>query len=334
MPVILGWKHLLHLLTLSVCLPQLAVGLTPSAQDSELNGRWDIMVENEGRRPAWWLKIEGAGTPHVRAGFVGAPGGRLDDIQNLKINDGVLEFFFDRAYRVPGQQKPLRARGVYRGRLVNGRLEGEHWIEGSSVRFRWVGVRAPEIKDHPSQGWKPQNPIELFNGRDLSGWRPLWAPPTGSDFGWRVSNGILANAPPAPDIATDQRFWNFRLQVEYRLQRHSNSGIGLRGRYEVQLLDDYGRPPSDKGNAAIYSRIAPALNASKPAGEWQQLDVTLIGRFVTVILNGVKVIDQKEIEGLTAMACDPNEGEPGPISLQGDHGLVEFRRLTLTPLVR
>jgi hypothetical protein len=114
---------------------------------------------------------------------------------------------------------------------------------------------------------------------------------------------------------------------------NSNSGIGLRGRYEVQILQDYGRPVSLHGNGALYSRILPAKNASKPANEWQTYDITLVGNYVTVVLNGEKIIDNKEIEGLTAIAMDPNEGEPGPIVIQGDHGSVEFRKITLTPLV-
>jgi hypothetical protein len=113
----------------------------------------------------------------------------------------------------------------------------------------------------------------------------------------------------------------------------SNSGIGLRARYEVQILEDYGRPVSLHGNGALYSRILPSSNASKPANEWQTFDITLVGNHVTVILNGVTIIDNKEIDGLTAVAVDPNEGEPGPIIIQGDHGSVEFRKLTITPLI-
>ena len=108
----------------------------------------------------------------------------------------------------------------------------------------------------------------------------------------------------------------------------------MRGRYEVQILEDYGKPPDTHGNGALYSRILPTSNASKPAGEWQTFDITLAGNMVTIVLNGTKIIDNKEIDGLTAIASDPNEGEPGPIQLQGDHGPVEFRKVTLTPLLR
>src|SRR5581483_7338521 len=110
------------------------------------------------------------------------------------------------------------------------------------------------------------------------------------------------------------------------------SGIGLRGRYEVQIADDIGRPPSAFSNGAIYGRIAPVINASRDPGEWQTFDIRLVGRQVTVSVNGVKVIDRQTIDGLTPIAIDANEGDPGPILLQGDHGTVEFRKVVLYPL--
>lgn len=144
----------------------------------------------------------------------------------------------------------------------------------------------------------------------------------------------MANVAHANNLVSDRSFWNFKLHVEYRVGKDSNSGIGLRGRYEVQILEDYGRPPDRHSNGALYSRIVPAVNASKPAGEWQAYDIRLVGRMVTVVLNDQKVIDKQEIEGLTAIAGNADEGEPGPIILQGDHGPVEFRNIVLTPLVR
>ena len=110
------------------------------------------------------------------------------------------------------------------------------------------------------------------------------------------------------------------------------SGVKFEGHYEIQIFDDNGQPPSLHGNGALYSRIAPVVNASKPPGEWQIMEITLLGNQLTVILNEAKIIDRSEIKGLTAIAIDPNEAEPGPFVIQGDHGPVEFRRLTVTPL--
>jgi hypothetical protein len=115
---------------------------------------------------------------------------------------------------------------------------------------------------------------------------------------------------------------------------HSNSGVGLRGRYEVQILEDHGQPPNRHGNGALYSRIVPRINASKPAGEWQTFDVRLVGRQVTVVLNDERIIDKQEIEGLTAIAANGDEDKPGPFLLQGDHGPVEFRKIIVMPLVK
>lgn len=114
----------------------------------------------------------------------------------------------------------------------------------------------------------------------------------------------------------------------------SNSGIGLRGRYEVQIISDYGRPPGMHGTGALYTRILPRVNASKKPGEWQTFDIRLAGREVTTVLNGEKLYEKGVIDGLTGIAFDPYEDQPGAIELQGDHGPVEFRNLILTPLTK
>jgi hypothetical protein len=108
----------------------------------------------------------------------------------------------------------------------------------------------------------------------------------------------------------------------------------LRHHYELQLADDFGAPPDVHGNASLYSWIAPRVNASKPPNEWQTLDLRLIGRELSVVLNGSRVIERGRIEGLSGLALDPHEERPGPISLQGDHGPVEFRNVVVTPLVK
>lgn len=319
---------------LSACLLAAACRTSARSSDAEFNGRWNITVPQESRSRAWWLEIEGAGTRQLRGRFVGAPGGGLYDIPEISIAGGELIFAFTRRYSLPGEkaaygQVPER-RATYRARLEGGRLVGSFEVDGHpETRLEWVGERAPEIADKDDGSWREGAPVELFNGRDLAGWQPMIP---GRELGWSVQDGILTNADNANNLVSDRKFWNFKLHAEYRLVPGSNSGIGLRGRYEIQILDDFGRPPSVQSHGAVYSRIAPAVNASKPAGEWQTLDVTLIGRDVTVVLNGTKVIDKGVIEGLTAMGHDPHEDQPGPISIQGDHRRVEIRRLVVTPL--
>lgn len=290
------------------------------AAGSDFNGRWDIEVVKEPRSRAWWLEVEGAGTPNMKGKFVTAYAGDMNIIDEMSIQNGELTFSFKRN----GNR--------YTARLVGGKLHGK-FFPGKDPRppMEWVGVRAPVIKEKDDGTWKKGKPVELFNGRDLTGWRGLVP---GKDLGWSVKDGLLSSTGGANNLIGEQKFWNFDLHVEYRVGPKSNSGIGLRARYEVQILEDYGRTPDTHSNGALYSRIAPSVNASKPAGEWQTYDIRLVGRQVTVVLNGKKIIDKGEIEGLTAVATDPHEATPGPFILQGDHGPVDFRKVTVTPLVK
>ncbi len=306
----------------------------PPVDVTAFNGRWDITIPKEPRSRAWWLEVTGAGTDSLTGKFVGAPGGGMYTPDEMSIQDGELTFVFNRRYGVPGAKgayakRPSR-RGIYKARLIDGKLKGTFEVEGfPQTRLDWIGERAPVITDKDDGTWKEGKPVELFNGKDLTGWLPMVK---GRPLGWSVTNGILANNPPANNLVSEQKFWNFKLHAEYRLSEGSNSGFGLRGRYEVQVLEDYGKPPNKQGHGAIYYRIVPSENASLPPGEWQTMDVTLIGRDVTVVLNGKKVIDKGVIEGLTAIANDPHEGEPGPITIQGDHRKIEIRKFTVTPL--
>lgn len=292
----------------------------PNTIDRELNGRWDITVPGQSR--AWWLEVRGAGSPQATGSFVGAPGGQVDPIRDLVAADGQLSFSFWRKYR-GRDADPERA--IWTARIVDGKLQGSMFREGQRP-IAWVGVRAPVIADRDDGTWREGQPVQLFNGKDLAGWK--------NAQNWEVRDGLLRNVGRARDIATEGKFWNFSLHVEYRVGEKSNSGIGLRGRYEVQIMDDYERPIDGHSTGSIYSRVLPAVNASKPAKEWQTFDIRLVGLTATVVHNGRKIIDRREIDGLTAIATDPNEADPGPIVLQGDHGPVEFRRLVLTPLVR
>jgi hypothetical protein len=293
------------------------------ASDQEYNGRWDITVFDEGKRRAWWLEIEGAGTPQISGKFVGAPGGQLDTIPQIGIdNKGELKFVFKRKYK--------NADGVFRATVWKGKLDGTFQIDGDPNKVHWVGARAPKIHEDGKKLHEGDS-VELVNHADLVGWRPL---DPANKAVWGFKTGNLVNSPGASDLVSDKKFWDFRLRAEFRIGAKSNSGIGLRGRYEVQILDDHGQAPTVHSNGALYGRIAPVINASKEPGQWQTFDITLIGDQLTVILNEAKIIDRKTIDGLTAIAIDANEDQPGPIVLQGDHGPVEFRRLTVIPLVK
>jgi hypothetical protein len=181
--------------------------------------------------------------------------------------------------------------------------------------------------------------IKLFNGKDLSGWE-LLEPSAVS--GWKVEDGVLVNDPVQKEgephisygnLRTTETFEDFNLTLEVNVPKGGNSGVYLRGIYEVQVMDTYGRPLHPRHMGALYSRITPLVNAEKPAGEWQEMDITLYKRHLTVVLNGKKIIDNQPVKGVTGGAMTADEFIPGPIYLQGDHDKVSYRNMVLTPIL-
>jgi len=179
-------------------------------------------------------------------------------------------------------------------------------------------------------------PIQLLNGKNLSGWRLL---KEGADNGWSVVDGVLQNRVTKEkgkhfgNLRTDAEFEDFNLKTEVLTQQGSNSGIYLRGIYEVQIMESFGKPLDSHNMGALYSRITPIVAAEKPVGEWQTLDITLVARHLTVILNGKTIIDNAPVLGCTGGAITSDETKPGPIYLQGDHTNVDYRNMVLRPVV-
>ena len=316
------------------------IALTPAvrAADQDFNGRWDIQVNAKPAdfaqfttTAAWWLGITGAGTPEMKIQFIGAPDGALDDITQAKFEDGELHFTWIDRPRHGGAPNP-KDRAEYTVKYVHGLLQGTMTSTATTptTTLTFTGYPAPKINEHDDVTWVEGKPIRLFDGKDLKGWTGVNSPKA---EGWSVEDGLLKCAGSADDLITVRKFWNYELHVEYKLGERSNSGIGLRGRYEVQIMSDYGRPPAIHGTGSLVSRIAPAVNAGKPAGEWNTYDIRLVGREVTTVMNGQTLYKKGVIDGLTGIAMDPFEGRPGPIELQGDHGAVEYRNLVLTPLI-
>lgn len=174
----------------------------------------------------------------------------------------------------------------------------------------------------------------LFNGKDLTGWKKVHPENVSNSkrSGWRAENGLLVNAAAGGDLATVEKFADFELHLEYRLPGGGNSGIYLRGRYEIQLADDYRKRPSLRSTGAIYNLIPPSENAAARAMEWQTVDVKLVGKQVTVRINGKTVITDVELPFVTAGAISSNVNQPGPIMLQGQLGPVTFRNIQIKPL--
>jgi Domain of Unknown Function (DUF1080) len=296
--------------------------------DQNFNGRWDITVGGPSSPRGWWLEVAGAGTDNLKGKFMGAPVGLLDDIPKLSISEGELRFALEARFRKDHSPE----KGLYWARLEDGKLKGTFEIEGDpSTYLEWTGVRAPALAEKDDGSWKRGDPVVLFNGHDLTGWQAV---PPGRLMGWTVKDGVLTGLPGAPDLISEKKFANFVVDTEYRIEPHTNSGIVLRGRYEVQIADDADRPASNRTTGAILGRIAPTLNAEKSPGEWQMLVIRLVGREVTVLLNGIRVVNRQSIDGPTGIALDTNEAEPGPILLQGNRGMVEFRRMVVYPLTK
>lgn len=304
-------------------LSALACHAPPDAPDlAQFNGSW--VLESDSGPMA--LQISGSGGPDMAGSIVGAVGGRTQPFVESQIVDGRLRFRVERTFdggTVVGSDTVAWFDG--------GTMRGETVRDDQGDARSWSARRPDVVSVVDSGQLTAGEPVSLFDGSGLSEWN-TGVP--GQVEGWVVENGILRNVGRAPEVVSNRDFWDFRLQVQYRVSEGGNSGIALRGRYEVQILDDFGAEPSIHGNGAIYSRIKPALVSSRHHSEWQEFDIRLVGRVVTVSVNGATVIDRKEIEGITAMARDAHESRPGPIALQGDHGPIEFRRVLVTPLER
>jgi 3-keto-disaccharide hydrolase len=296
-------------------------------EDQQFNGRWDITVNGLSSPRGWWLEVSGAGANALKGKFVGAPIGQVDEIPKLSISDGELRFAIETRFRQNRAEK-----GLYWARFEDGKLKGTFEIEGDPTSYlEWTGTRAPLLPEKDEASWKKGDPVVLFDGHDLTGWQTVGSVRT---LGWTVKDGILTNGLGTTNFVSEKKFWNFALDVEYRIGPHTNSGIGLRGRYEIQIADDADKPVTNHSSGGIMGRIAPALNASKMPGDWQTMSIRLVGRQVTVLLNGIRVLDKQNIDGPTAIAMDTSEADPGPILLQGDRGSVAFRKIIVYPLSR
>ncbi|MFC1543191.1 DUF1080 domain-containing protein [Candidatus Neomarinimicrobiota bacterium] len=209
-------------------------------------------------------------------------------------------------------------------------------------RTVFTGIRSPELPSAPNLSQVRYGaPIQLINSSNLDGWT-LTNPD--QDNGWRVENGVLINDPVHNEaegeprlrygnLRTVQEFEDFRLTLEVNMPEGGNSGIYLRGIYEVQLEDSYEDSLGSLHMGALYSRITPTVKAERPAGEWQTMDITLMDRHLTVILNGTTIIDNQPILGCTGGALWSDQTRPGPLYIQGDHAAVRIRNMVLRPVI-
>ncbi len=282
----------------------------------ELIGRWDLTVTGASSTYPSWMEVKLSGNRALVGAFV-SRGGSARPVSLVSFTGNAFRF------AIPPQWEQGTGDMIVEGTLADGRISGVI-MEPNGTKAPFTGVRAPAMVREGIVRWGA--PINIFNGRDLAGWK---ASPGANQ--WQVINGILTNTKSGANLITERAFTDFKLHVEFRVPKNGNSGIYLRGRHEVQVEDSKGMEPYSTHTGGVYGFLTPNTNAAGEAGTWQTYDITLVGRLVTVVLNGKTVISMQNIPGITGGALDSNEGEPGPIYLQGDHTAVEYRKIVLTP---
>jgi hypothetical protein len=318
----------------------------PKASVSDFFGQWTIDVQGGG---VSWLEVR------QEKDFVDADllwiGGSVSPVAAVYLDNHnhLIVTRIDNVVRTKDEKdNPLRTHQVTNWLKVS--KEGEKITgflykprrDGSgidSTGFTGTKLQAPPAAPDLSKV-KFGQPVTLFNGKDLTGWRLI---DEKKKNGFFVQDGLMITDPRQTEgqphisygnLRTDQEFEDFNLKLEVNVPEGSNSGVYLRGMYEIQVLDSYKKPLDSHNMGALYSRIVPSVGAEKPAGSWQSMDITLCDRHVTVILNGTKIIDNQPVYGPTGGAMKSDVNTPGPIYLQGDHGKVSYRNIVLTPIVK
>ncbi|MEI8142730.1 MAG: DUF1080 domain-containing protein [Chitinophagia bacterium] len=295
----------------------LLIHTTINAQENPLEGRWDLTVDMGGGRLApSWLEVRHSGEKNLIGRFV-SDGGSARPVSQVFFDGIKLNF------TIPAQWDHTENNLVVEGELVGDQLKGT-MVVPYGQKYTWTGVRAPRLNSLREVTWG--TPIKLLNNTDLTGWQVM-----GKKNQWKNINGVLTSPASGDNIKTTSTYDDFKLHIEFRYPQGSNSGVYLRGRYEIQIEDNQGKEPQSVYLGGIYGFIDPWVNAAKAAGEWQSYDVTLVGRMVTVVANGKTIIFKQEIPGITGGAINSDEGAPGPIMLQGDHGPIEYRNIIITP---
>ncbi len=301
-------------LRLAITLFVLIAGDSLQAQN-KLEGRWNLLIEKDGQQLPSWLEIEHSGHKTLVGRFVYAFGSARP-VAVVNVTNGKFNF------SIPPQWEPGERNMDFEGELTGETLKGTMtYTDGK--QYAWTGTRAPLLKRTTEPTWG--QPITLFNGKDLKGWKAMGLNQ------WIVENGVLRSLKSGSNLMSEQNFTDFKLHVEFRYEKGSNSGVYLRGRYEVQIEDDKGKEPWKGYLGAVYGFLTPNVMAAKAAGEWQTYDITLVGRMITVVANGITIISNQEIPGITGGAIDNKESEPGPLMFQGDHGPIDFRNIIITP---
>jgi hypothetical protein len=293
-----------------------AVALIPAVavKAESFTGRWDLVVTpkaaNAEAYPDWMEVGVKDGAPAV---LIQPRGGSVSYAKQFKVEGTHLSVQW------------ANGNTTWELDLKGGKLTGVE-KHGANVFGSLAGVPAPLLKHQAPKEWTAAEPI--FNGKDLTGWEPT---DTATANHWVAKNGELLDESKGANLKTTRKFGDFKLHIEFNCPDEGNSGIYLRGRYEIQV--EYQKVDANKkahNMGSVYGMVAPAVELPRKPGTWESLDMTLVGRWLTVVRNGVKTIDNQEIAGITGGALDSNEAEPGPFYLQGDHtGGMKYRNITI-----
>lgn len=280
-----------------------------------IEGRWDMTIMKDGKPAPSWLEVVHSGSKRFVGSYVGITGSARP-VAEVKFNDGKVSF------SLPPQWEEEDNDLIFEGQVQGDSLAGTLRAADGKT-YNWTARKAPLLKREKAPVWG--EPVKLIGENNMDQWIAL------GENQWTVNNGILKSDKSGANLITKDKYTDFKLHVEFRCPKGSNSGVYLRGRYEVQIEDDFGREPEKHLLGAIYGFLTPNEMAAKPAGEWQTYDITLIGRNVNIVANGKNIICNQDIPGITGGALDSNEGLPGPLMIQGDHGPIEYRNIIITP---
>jgi hypothetical protein len=291
-----------------------------NADQKAFLGRWTLL--GTGERPgAYWLEVKDEGGK-LNAMFLNR-GGHPLPMENVRVEGDELIFTTPKT----GANQTF---SEFRGKVSGNKITAI--LKTSERTMNLSGGRPPSWPASNANGQHTfGTPVVLFDGKSVdafAGQRP------DQPLNWSIEDGVMTNGEHANNLVSKEKFKDFKLNAEYKVGPGTNSGIYLRGRYELQVLDDYGKPPFDRGHMAIYGWKAPPVNSSKPVGEWQTVEATVVGNRVTVVHNGQKIHDNAVLEAITGGALDIDEAAPGPIMIQGDHSKVWFRKIVVTPITR
>lgn len=279
-------------------------------------GRWDLTLKAPHREYPSWLEITQENSK-LSARMV-SRWGHARPLPKIELSNGKITFVS------PKEEEDRKDDMVFEGKLSGKTLVGTT-TGPDGTPWQWTGERAPSLKRRSDPKWG--KPTELFNGKDLSGWSTSDPKATTR---WKVENGMLVSPGRGPELISDAKFGDFKLHIEFNCAPGSNSGVYLRGRYELQIEDDPEPEGPTMRTGGVYGFLAPSPEQPRRPGEWQTYEVTLVGRVVTVVQNGQTIIDKQEIPGITGGALDSHEALPGPIYLQGSEaGHVAFRNITI-----